>query len=865
MTCNIDAQQYTDYSEILVKISSEKQSDALEKLLEGRSLNIKQLFKKNSKNINSVVKIWNIYSVQLNYQDNGATIDMLLRSNIVEWAHYRSIPELLFIPNDPLLSEQYYLDKINSFKAWEISMGNETVIVGVVDTGIDTSHIELISQISYNQADTINGIDDDFDGFIDNYYGWNIAENNNDVSANINPHGVGVAGIVAAKANNGVGISGVAPGIKILPVKIMNNRGQLRSAYEGVVYAAEHGCKIIVCSWGSVIPDNFGRDVIRYVTDELKSLVIAAAGNSRNENIYYPASYNGVISVMATNSFDHIWAGSTLGYRIDVAAPGQDIISTDFGGGYGVTSGSSNAAPIVAGVAAAILAQRPGLNALQVAAQIKATSYWLDTIAANMLYANKMGAGRVDMLKALSDTNAFYIETPYRVIVDGVIKPNQSYRLEGNLVNLLQHQNGVMVTISPLSDYISITNNSFTVNSWDAGLSVDLENYNIRLNCDSRLPNDLIVPLRFSYSASGKTHHVIRTLETHHSWRDLDRFDLKMTLSATGKPAYTTLSPLTGKGFRKGGSNTLLWEAGLIVGVSEHKVVNSLSGSSDFSPQTVVEYIDSDDIESAIARFSDRQSPNSLKLDYMVKVTTGNNYPLSSALVYEVTVTNSSIENIENLRIGLFTNWLVRSGAVSITNFPLQLSITTGSYAYPYAHGVAVITPSQSFNNYSFDTGTIPQGLNITDDFSTYEMWLALNSSREQTDTLQKGTPANLISTAIDFLPATESRTVTFAFFTDSHQEQIEQHALVLRDYLFLQGEVSPQVAVFYPNPAGNVFYFSKTVTELSIFDLLGHKVFESREGVSCVNIDNWLPGVYLLVYKCDDVRMAGTLLKGVN
>ena len=93
--------------------------------------------------------------------------------------------------------------------------------------------------------------------------GWNIAENNYNVTADVNPHGVGVAGIVAAKSDNEVGIAGVAPEVKILPVKIMSNNGLLKSSYEGVVYAAEHGCNIIVCSWGGVKPSNLGREVIR--------------------------------------------------------------------------------------------------------------------------------------------------------------------------------------------------------------------------------------------------------------------------------------------------------------------------------------------------------------------------------------------------------------------------------------------------------------------------------------------------------------------------------------------------------------------------------------------------------------------------
>ncbi len=842
------AQPLTDYSEILVRIRSEQSVENIRKLLTNKEVSINPLFKKNSVNRSCKSKIWHIYSIKLSSPDFGDVIKSIQKSDFVEWAEYRNYQELFYTPNDPSLGSQYYLALIRAFEAWDISLGDSTTIVGIVDTGTDPAHVELVDQIAYNYSDPVNGIDDDGDGFIDNFFGWNIAENNYNVTADIDSHGVNVSGIVAAKANNGIGIAGVAPGVKFLPVKIMNNQGLLKSSYEGIVYAAEHGCKIIVCSWGSVIPDNLGREVIKYVNEELDVLVVAAAGNSRNQNLYYPASYPGVVSVLATNQFNHKWEGSTYGYRIDIAAPGQNILSTSFGNTYSSTSGTSNAAPIIAGVASIISAMRPHLKPNQILSQLQATALWLDTMPSNVLFKDKMGAGRVDMYRALSDTNIFYLHIPINIIDDTEVLPGETYRLKGELTNLLCSKNGITVTISPLSEYVSIANNTFTVNYWQSGTTIQLWNYNIRLNIDSDIPLDYVIPVRFNYTVDGHSYNAIRTISTCNSWYDIDKFDIKMTLSNVGKPAYHRLSPLTGNGFRKGSSNSLLWEAGLIVGKSEQRVVSAIEGSTDFFSNTVVEFLEEASYQQAEACFTDFGSENPVGLNYKVKAYTGGYYPLNTAMIYEVTVTNYTDMPIENIRVGMFANWLVRTGGIVVANNQLQLVTTKSVDIYPYVHGLAILSNSNSFNNYSFDTGPLPQGININDNFSLQEMWFALNNYREMTQSLEKTTPAHLTSTKISALLPGNSDIVRFAFFTDSHTSQIEQHVIDLSEFFSTITETNISKLVLYPNPTSKVVMFSVPADNVLVFSLSGEKVYDSKTALTEINVDGWNEGVYIFV-----------------
>jgi len=861
----LSGQPSVDYSEILVKVKSEHHINNLQDLMSDKSCHIKSLFQKNVINRSSETKIWNILSVKLPNPDDGRIFKYIQELDFIEWIEYRYCQELFYEPNDPLIGSQYYLELIRAFDAWNISMGDSAVKVGIVDTGIDPTHVDLVNQIAYNYLDPVNGIDDDGDGFIDNFMGWNIAENNYNVIADVNPHGVGVAGIVAAESDNGVGIAGVAPGVKILPVKIMSNNGLLKSSYEGVVYAAEHGCKIIVCSWGGVLPSNLGREVIRYVVDELGVLVVAAAGNSRDENLYYPASYPGVVSVLASNQFNHKWEGSTYGYRIDIAAPGQNILSTAFGNTYSSTSGTSNAAPIVAGVASVIKFLRPHLNPYQIVAQIKATAMWLDTMPANAPYRDKIGAGRVDMFNAVSDTNMFYLQIPTKIVDAEEVCPNETYRLKGELKNLLCSKNGVTVTISPLSEYVSIANNTFIVNHWQSGGIVQMWDYNIRLNIDANTPLDFLIPIRFTYSVDGRNYNEVRTIPAEKSWYDIDMFDMKMTLSNVGKPAYHSLSPLTGNGFRKGNSSSLMWDVGLIVGKSEVKVVSGIFGNIDFTSNTAVSHVENTTLQQATANFTDINSPNSVGLDYQVTAYTGSDYPISAAVIYEVKVTNITDAAIENIRVGMFANWIVRTGAVVTTNRQLQLVTTKSIDIYPYTHGLAILSDTENFNNYSFDTGASPQGIDITDNFTTQEMWQALNSPREMTYALEKTTPAHLTSIKIDVLQPAQSQLIRFAFLTDSHVSQIEQHVQSLRNHFTSISETDKSSFSIYPNPANKTVRFSELPNKVTVYNLLGEKVFETQTAIFELCVENWASGVYLFVVETGDSKTIHSIVVGSN
>ena len=284
-------------------------------------------------------------------------------------------------PNDPYFKNQWALENtgqnggredadIDGPEAWYISAGNNKIVIAVIDTGIQIDHPDLASNIWTNPGEIPdNGIDDDRNGYIDDVHGWDFKNDDNSVYDGIDWHGTHVAGIIGAIGNNGIGIAGINWRVKIMPLKFLEyGVGQSADAIEAFAYAAQKGVKIISNSWGRWgAPDPAMEDAIR----SSGALCIFAAGNSGKDNdagypyyTNYPSSYplNNIIAVAASDSSDNLvstYWGSNWGKKtVDLAAPGLDILSTfptdKSNPPYKYASGTSMAAPYVAGVAALV-------------------------------------------------------------------------------------------------------------------------------------------------------------------------------------------------------------------------------------------------------------------------------------------------------------------------------------------------------------------------------------------------------------------------------------------------------------------------------------------------------------------------------
>ncbi|TYQ14742.1 UNVERIFIED_CONTAM: subtilisin family serine protease [Acetivibrio alkalicellulosi] len=319
-------------------------------------------------------------------------------------------------PNDTRYSEQWALPYINAIPAWSRLADGHGIIVGVIDTGIDTSHPDLTENIAYNFNEIPNNNrDDDRNGKIDDYLGWNFISNNNIVydtsndPINVDPngHGTHIAGIIAASGNNGRGIIGLAHNAKILPLKCGGDRmvvGFPTSAVvEAISYARSRGVRIINMSF----EQNYSQSV-RDAMNAASEILFVCSANNRTVGVdvslspVYPACYglSNIISVANVDRNGNLAVSSNYGTNIDIAAPGENILSTLPDNRYGMSSGTSQAAAYVSGLAAIILSQDSSLTPIQVKTRITSNYRSINSLRGKLRYP-----GVVDAEKATFPVN----------------------------------------------------------------------------------------------------------------------------------------------------------------------------------------------------------------------------------------------------------------------------------------------------------------------------------------------------------------------------------------------------------------------------------------------------------------------------
>ncbi len=328
-------------------------------------------------------------------------INLMLATGLFDYADPRYIRKTsTFMPNDPNANtsstKQYpYLNRIKAYSAWDTNLGgthgDTNVVIGIVDSGTDLLHPDLMANFKHNYNEIPNNsIDDDHDGYVDNFTGWDVAgsDYNNVVGDNTpqimgtnNEHGSHVSGCASAVTNNGVGVAGVGFNCKLLPVKCAadndtrgtGGEGYIITGYEGIQYAASHGAKVINCSWGGTGGSSYEQSIITAATVNYNCIVVAAAGNDGKDEISYPAGYNYVLSIGATNAFNDSKASfSNWNYTVDLCAPGGYSTSTGGGGIYNTVysqsytymQGTSMASPVTSVAPVPFLTKKQGCRGL---------------------------------------------------------------------------------------------------------------------------------------------------------------------------------------------------------------------------------------------------------------------------------------------------------------------------------------------------------------------------------------------------------------------------------------------------------------------------------------------------------------------
>ncbi|MHC1777724.1 MAG: S8 family serine peptidase [Lentimicrobium sp.] len=432
----------------------------------------------------------------------GEVVEAFLSDPDVEYAEPLPTGHVLEVPDDALYAQLQHLPQIFAPQAWDIHKGEngaEETIIAIIDTGVDWDHLDLQSNVWQNLAEDadgdghtmefngsqwvldpgdLNGIDNDFNGFTDDLIGWNFITNNgnpNPIPGNpVGSHGTHCAGISNGATNNGTGIASISWNLTLLPVCADQNN-TLEYGFDGIIYAAENGADIISNSWGEGQYSIASQEVIDYVTG-LGSIVVAAAGNNNNDDLHFPSSYLGVISVASVSVDDTKAAYSSFGPAVDISAPGGGleggILSTLPGNSYGLSSGTSMATPLIAGCFGLLKSYHPAWSNEQLINQLLGTADNIDTL--NPGYAYQLGSGRVNAYRFLTEENV----TLPQILKLGLLsmdiadangnlinEPGEEVTLNPTFRNFVQYagDDQVVVTLSTEDEYISILNDTAIV------------------------------------------------------------------------------------------------------------------------------------------------------------------------------------------------------------------------------------------------------------------------------------------------------------------------------------------------------------------------------------------------------------------
>jgi subtilisin family serine protease len=287
--------------------------------------------------------------------------------------------------------------------AWNTTTGARDVVVAIVDTGVAIDHPDLAQNIWRNEAEANGapGVDDDGNGYVDDVYGWDFA-NNRPNGVDDNGHGTHCAGIIAA-AMNGMGVAGVAPNVRIMPLKFLSasGAGDTMAAIAAINYAVAMGARVISNSWGGGGRSELLNQAIQNAQAR-GVLVVAAAGNSSTDNDAFPnfpSNYDGVVSVASTDVNDNLSGFSNYGRgTVTIAAPGSNIFSTLTQGRYGFMSGTSMATPQVSGALALALSLHKSLSADEMKAVLCAST---DNVQRDVTRCGRMNvAGLISAVSA---------------------------------------------------------------------------------------------------------------------------------------------------------------------------------------------------------------------------------------------------------------------------------------------------------------------------------------------------------------------------------------------------------------------------------------------------------------------------------
>lgn len=815
-----------------------------------------------------------IYIVRYNADKNiEDAVNLIYNSGEVEYAQPKYIQQVQFTPNDPSLGSQYYINRIQAPAGWDIQQGDTNVVIGIVDSGTDWDHPDLAANIKINYADPINGTDDDGDGYIDNYRGWDLAgadynlvvgDNNPMIMGANNNHGSHVSGDASAVTNNGVGVSGTAFKCKILAVKCAADNdtrgtggtGYIITGYEGIKYAADHGCAVINCSWGGSGGAQFEQDIITYATVNKNSLVVCAAGNNSSSAAFYPAGYKYVLSVASTTSTDARSSFSNFGNTIDVCAPGSGIYSTIYNNSYTTFDGTSMASPITAGVCAIVKSQFPSYTAMQTGEKVRVTCDNID--AQNPSYIGKLGKGRINMQKALT-VNSPAVRLNSYVVTDGnnnVPQPNDTINVIGTFKNYLDATTGLSAVITTTSAAVTILNGSSNLGAIATLAEANNNSNPFRVKVNASAANNTVVDFKIAYTDGSYTDFEYFSVVVNPSYFDMNINKISTTINSKGNFGYNNYSTNTqGIGFKYNNSSSLVFEGGLMCAVSSTQVSDVVRSSdqavqnADFTSIIPFQITQPGIIsnQDGNAKFNDDGAAASkIGIEISMSSYAFINSADEDYVIMKYKIKNTNAAAVSNFYAGLFADWDI--GANGDLNKADWDAANQMGYIWRTDNNPAIYVGVSllSSNNPSYwaidnDNTVAGNPWGIYDGFTDQEKFQSLSSGigRSQAGVTAGRDVANVTGSGPYTIPANGEITIAFALIAGDNLNDLKANAIAaktkyntLLSVVNYNSEIpsSFNLSQNYPNPfnPSTNIKFGVPVsgfTSLKVYDISGKEV----------------------------------------
>lgn len=765
-----------------------------------------------------------------------------------------------YTPNDQFVLQQEVLNTIKAFDAWGIEFGNPEITIAIADNGVMQTHPDYEPNIALNLEDPINGVDDDGNGYIDDYNGFNFYSRETNSSFNVTSvsdnHGTIVAGIAAAKSDNSLGMAGVGGLCTTFPLRCSGtNSENVSYGYEAILYAGVRAFDVINCSWGNEKKgySSIEQSIIDFA-DANGVFVINSGGNRDFSDIdeerlatFYPSAYKNVFSVGEVDIFDYVTESSSIGAHLDLMAPGKDNFSLNTNGSYTRAGfGTSFAAPVVAGAVGIMKSYYPNLSNRQIAHILRQSGQ--DITALNQDLAPYI-PNRLNLLNALT-IDPFSI--PGLEFEEIIFKDNNGKRKERvmgydtvdlsfKIKNYLGDAKNLKFKIYPI-----YYNNEFALQFEKS----EIEIASIKADEEIELKG-----FRFILNDFSDTKMVLRIdIEGENNYFDWYVFDfmpnspiatfennkLLFSIADDGLLGFTNPSynknGRHGSGFTIKGLSDGLYSGGLITTINNTLVSTAYNtGNSDFA---------------ALKQFRD---PDTNAIITNKQTLTINKSVLLNRLEdkfvrFDLEVQNTAFENLNKVAVGYYVDWDLGIDASPFNNTITYLNDILPS-EYSGVGGVQYVTNADNTMHFGALVASKEKSAEVQiaqiDGASRSNFRRALNSGTLwQTDKTNDDVQGVFGILFNEELEADDKRNCSVCFAGGSSKEELVlnlQNCILNKTLSVEFGEdFDPNSIIIYPNPTNNEFSilglnnienvnignnFTNNIKKIEILDILGNLV----------------------------------------